>query len=293
MIVVFGSINADLIFSLAELPGPGQTLLAQGMRMEAGGKGANQAVAAALDGASVAMVGAVGKDGLADAALSGLISARVDLSRVVRLPAPTGCATVCTDSHGRNQIVVALGANAAARAAQAEDALLGQGVTLLTQMEADPDETAALIRRAHARGVRTVHNLAPAAALDRAVLALLDVLVVNEHEAEWLADDIGSSGADAAALSAVLGNTVIRTMGGAGVEWDGSAGRGYLPATDVVVRDSTAAGDCFVGVLAASLDRGATLAAAIERANRAAGLACTREGSQRSLPDATMIAGAF
>ncbi|HWK47982.1 MAG TPA: ribokinase [Stellaceae bacterium] len=295
MIVVFGSINADLIFPVVDLPRPGQTLLAQGMRAEPGGKGANQAVAAALDGAFVAMAGAVGQDALAETALAGLRAAGVDLARVTRqpMPVPTGCATICTDAAGRNQIVVALGANAVASAAQVEDALLGPDTLLVTQMEADAAETAALILRAHACGARTIHNLAPAAPLDPEALRVLDLLVVNEDEAAWLARHLGVGGEDAAALHGALGVTVIRTLGGAGVEWAGAQGSGCLSGTPVAVLDTTAAGDCFVGVLAAALDRGETLPDALRRANIAAGLACTRRGSQGSLPDTAMIAAAI
>ncbi len=290
---MFGSINADLIFPVVELPRPGETLLAQGMRAEPGGKGANQAVAAALDGADVAMAGAVGQDPLAATALAGLMASGVDLSRVSRLDLPTGCASICTDQAGRNQIVVALGANAAAQAAQVEDDLLGPGTWLLTQMEVSPEQVSALILRAHRRGARTLHNLAPAAPLDRAALQALDLLVVNEHEAAWLARHLSAAGDDAASLHATLGTTIIRTMGGAGVEWSGADGAGSIAASSVEVCDTTAAGDCFVGVLAAALDRGASLSDAVRRANIAAGLACTRAGSQSSLPDATMIASSL
>jgi ribokinase len=292
MIVVFGSINADLIFPVAELPRPGETLLAQTMRIEAGGKGANQAVAAALDGATVAMIGAVGEDALAVPAVRGLEEAGVDLSRVLCLTEPTGCATICTDQHGRNQIVVALGANALARAEQADNALFAAQTVLLTQMEANPEETATIILRAKACGARTVHNLAPPGELDRAALAAVDILVVNEHEASWLGEYLTLSGVSAALLAKALGNTVIRTLGGAGVEWAGLTGSGQIPASDVEVLDTTAAGDCFVGVLAAALDRGAALPDAIHRANIAAGLACTRYGSQNSLPNAAVITAA-
>lgn len=289
MIVVFGSINADLIFSVADLPTPGQTLMASGMAVEAGGKGANQAVAAALDGAPVAMVGAVGQDALAATALAGLAAAGVDVSRVTPGNEPTGCAGICTDRHGRNQIVVAAGANKTARAAAVEAALLQPGGVLVTQMEVDPAETAALIRRAHASGVRTIHNLAPAGELAGDALRLLDVLVVNEDEASWLATHEGVAGDDAAALHAALGITVVRTLGGAGVEWAGQDGNGRLAAVPVEVVDSTAAGDCFVGVLAAALHRDESLLDGLRRANSAAGLACTRRGSRGSLPNAAAI----
>ena len=285
-VVVFGSINADLIFAVAALPVAGQTLLASGLSVEPGGKGANQAAAARLDGAAVAMVGAVGRDAMAEAALAGLRCAGVDLSRVTACAAPTGCASIVTDPAGRNQIVVALGANAVARGAQAEDALLAPGTVLITQMETDPAETAALIRRARGAGATIIHNLAPAAALAEDALRQVDYLVVNEDEAAWLARHAGAPGGDAAALHAALGVTVVRTLGAAGVEWAGRAGGGGIGGAPVHAVDTTAAGDCFVGVLAAALSRGEALPAALQRANAAAGLACTRRGSQGSLPRA-------
>lgn len=284
MIVVFGSINADLIFPLAALPLPGQTLLADGMTVQPGGKGANQACAAALDGANVVLAGAVGTDALADPALARLREAGVDLSRVRSAPGPTGCAAILTGRDGRNQIVVASGANAAARADQVEDALLTPRTILLTQMEADPAQTAALIRRARAAGARILHNHAPARPLDRDALASLDILLVNEDEADWLARELAAPGAGAASLSRTLGITVIRTLGSAGVQWSTANATGHLPAPAIKAVDTTAAGDCFAGVLAAALDRSQDLPSALHRATTAASLSCTRPGSQQSLP---------
>jgi ribokinase len=280
MVTIFGSINADFIFPVAALPTAGQTLLATGMTAEPGGKGANQAVAAARDGARTSMAGAVGNDAMAEIALAGLREAGVDLSFVVTTDQPTGCAAICIDPAGRNQIVVAPGANLAGRQASLP---LGPDDIIVTQMETDPDETASLIRRASDAGARTIHNLAPAASLDRAVLARLTLLVVNEDEAAWLADSLGCDPA-AQSLSTAIGSTIIRTLGSRGVEWAGALGSGHVPAATVQVVDTTAAGDCFVGVLAAALDRGMALSDAIARANLAAGLACERRGSQRSLP---------
>lgn len=289
MIIVFGSLNADLIFPVADLPSPGQTLLADSMTIEAGGKGGNQAAAAALDGAPVTMAGAVGNDSLAGVALDGLRAAGVDLSLVIASPQPTGCATICTDAQGRNQIVVATGANRTARADSLPDAALGPGTILVTQMETDPHETAALIRRAHQLGTRTIHNLAPASPLAPDAMRMLDILVVNEDEAAWLARHEQAPADDAAALHAALGITVVRTLGSAGVEWAGASDRGNIAAAPVRAIDTTAAGDCFVGVLAAALHRGDALRNAITRANVAAGLACTKRGSQRSLPSQAAI----
>ncbi len=278
---MFGSINLDLIFAVERLPVPGETVLGPATRIEAGGKGANQAVAAALDGARVAMAGAVGDDALADGALAGLRRAGVDVSRVVRVAESTGCAAICTDREGRNQIAVGSGANLNARASQVEDALLGAGHTLMLQMEVPAAETAALIQRV--QGARVVLNLAPASALPRKALRAVDVLVVNEHEAAWLAEHIGSE-ATAAGLHMSLGVTVVRTLGADGAEYAGSDGAGVVAAHTVAVVDSTAAGDCFTGVMAAGLDRNLSLKEALERASAAAALCCTRAGSQKSLP---------
>jgi ribokinase len=269
VITVFGSINLDLIFRTEALPHPGQTVPAASMRTEPGGKGANQAAAAARDGARVAMVGAVGRD--AQTALAGLRAAGADLSRLAVRDAPTGCASVCTDAEGRNQIVVALGANILATDTQVEDALLVPGGTLVTQMEADPARTARLLLRARARGARTIHNLAPAAPLADQALRALDILVVNEVEGMWLGTQLGGTDGSALSLHRILGITVIRTLGDEGVEWADGGQRHHRPAPPTQVRDTTAAGDCFVGVLAAALDRGATLAEAVTRGHRSVG----------------------
>ena len=132
-VLVFGSVNADLVFAVPELPAPGRTVLGDAYRAHPGGKGANQAAAAARDGARTALAGAVGRDALADVALSASRAAGVDLSRVAATGASTGCAAICVDPAGRNQIAVAAGANALARAAQVEDAALGPDVVVVMQ----------------------------------------------------------------------------------------------------------------------------------------------------------------
>ena len=262
------------------------------MKIEPGGKGANQAVAAARDGAHVAFAGAVGRDGFAEHALRTLRDAGVDLARVAVADAPTGCASICVDPQGRNQIAVASGANLLARADQVADAQLGPDTTLLLQMEADPLETASLIGRAKSRGARVVLNLAPAFELDQSALRAVDVLVLNEEEAAWLGARLGV-GSDAVSLQASLGSAVVTTLGGAGVAAVASHGSWRLAAEHVQVADTTAAGDCFTGVLAAGLDRGLDLEAALRRANVAAALCCTRHGTQGSLPCASEIDAAL
>jgi ribokinase len=287
MIVVFGSINLDLIFALDRLPQPGETLLGPGVSIQPGGKGANQAVAAALDGAQVVMAGAVGADALADGALAGLRQAGVELRRVARVEAATGCAAICTDRDGQNLIAVGSGANLRAQAAQIEDALLGSGTTVVLQMEVQAAETEALIRRARERGARIVLNLAPAAPLALDALRTVDVLIVNEHEASWLALHLG------AAPETALGVTVVRTLGERGSVFSGPQGQGTVAALPVDAVDTTAAGDCFTGVLAAALDAGAALPDGLRRASVAAGLCCSRRGSQASLPRAAEIDAAL
>lgn len=284
MVIVFGSINLDLSFSLPKIPAAGETVLGPAVRIAPGGKGANQAVAAARDGASVAMAGAIGNDPLGAGALALLQQAGVDLARVKQAEASTGCAAIAVDPAGHNAIAVGSGANLAVAAAQVEDALLGPAATLVLQMEVPGEETAALIARARARAARIILNLAPAAALPEAALRAVDVLVVNESEGAWLAGHLGC-GASAAALRGRLGGpAVVLTRGEDGAEVAGKEGNWLEPARQVVAVDTTAAGDCFVGVLAGQLDQGRTLAAAVRRASAAAALCCTRAGSQGSIP---------
>lgn len=288
MIVVFGSTNLDLIFAVQHIPVPGETVLCPGIRIEPGGKGANQGVAAARDGARVVMASAVGRDPLAAGALRLLREAGVDLSRAIETEASTGCAAITVDPGGANAIAVGSGANLLVRAEQIEDALLAPTTTLLLQMEVPAAETAALIRRAHGRGARTVLNLAPALPLPDDALRTVDLLIANETEAAWLAGNYGCS-ANAAALRMVLGVEVVRTLGAEGIDAATAEGSLHVAAHPIVPVDTTAAGDCFVGVLAAALDRGAPLGAALHRANAAAALCCMRAGSQGSLPTAEEI----
>lgn len=285
MILVFGSINLDLIFDMEALPAPGETRLAHAMRTEPGGKGANQAVAAAKDGAEVALYGAVGRDAFANPAQAGLESAGVDVWGVEAVAGASGVASIVTDKAGRNAIAVAPGANLKARQDKVPDEFLDESTIVLAQMECDRHETARLILRAHAAGARVILNLAPAAELPLEALKACWLIVVNEQEAAFLAGQVGSA-ADAAALAAKIGIGVLRTLGENGSEAsvDGVAHR--VVAHRVKVVDTTAAGDCFVGVLAAALDRGLDLPAAMQRASIAAALACTKRGSQGSLPEA-------
>jgi ribokinase len=286
MILVFGSINLDLIFPMPHIPGMGETVLCPSIRIEPGGKGANQAVAAARDGARVVMAGAVGRDSLASSALTLLREANVDLTRVIETDTTTGCAAISVDPAGNNAIAVGSGANLVAKQSQIEDSLLKRDTTVVLQMEVSAEENAALIVRARAAGARIILNLAPAAALPESTLRALDVLVVNATESAWLAAHLGCSDS-AGQLHDRLGVTIVRTLGEDGLEVANADGVGTtIPAHAITAVDTTAAGDCFVGVLAAALDRGMTLPDALNRATAAAALCCTRHGSQGSIPSA-------
>ena len=285
MIIVFGSINLDLIFPLPALPSPGETVLSPAVHIQPGGKGANQAVAAARDGAHVLMAGAVGRDALAAGALTLLREGGVDLTRVVETDAPTGCAGIFVDREGRNVIGVGSGANLAVQADQVGDHELTGETTLLLQMEVQAAETAQLIHRARRHRTRVVLNLAPAAPLAEDALRNVDVLVLNETEAESLARELKADPV-AASLHGVLGCTVVRTLGADGVEAAQSGDTIRIPGHQITAVDTTGAGDCFTGVLGAALDRGLGLEQALRRANAAAALCCTRPGSQATMPTA-------
>ena len=292
MITVFGSINLDLVTPVARLPGPGETIATKHYDTYAGGKGANQALAAARAGAKVTMVGSVGEDDFADMALAPLAEAGVDLAGVVRRPGHTGIAMISVDPSGENQIVAANGVNLGSLATQ----LNGQqawGTTLLLQMETEPVENWAAIRAAHERGVRTILNVAPAAPVPGNVLEILDVLIVNELEAAGLAAELGTGGNDAVATAKGIvdagTSTVIVTLGEAGAIARTADGgwRVGVPPIDVI--DTVGAGDSFVGSLAAALDRGYELPVALHRGAIAGSLACRKLGAQSSIPRAAEI----
>ena len=237
------------------------------------------------------MIGAIGHDALAEGALTLLRAAGVNLDRVQSADASTGCAAITVDPTGANAITVGSGANNAVRAQQTEDALLHPANTLVLQMEVPPAETTSLIARARAAGTRVILNLAPAAALPEAALRAVDVLVVNETEGAWLSRYLNcpaTGQTTAAGLSDRLGGiTVVLTLGSEGADIAAKDGVWHEPAMTIQAVDTTAAGDCFVGVLAHRLDRGDPLIPAIRHATHAAALCCTRQGSQGSIPTTT------
>ncbi len=293
MILVFGSINIDLVVPVERLPRPGETVLGPGYTLVPGGKGANQALAAARAGSQVQLIGRVGRDGFADVALAELDAAGVDLSAVGRDVLPTGCALIPVDRDGGNLIVVAAGANGAVSERQLADSALGPDTLVVMQMEVPHGENWRVVERAKRRGARVMLNCAPAAEVPRAAAAALDWLVVNESEADLLARSLSLSVSDARsagrALAAALGTTVIVTLGGDGAVAFADADAWTVGALPVKTVDTTAAGDAFVGAFAAAVDGGAELPAALHRASIGGGLACTVAGAQPSLPTRAAI----
>ena len=193
MIVVFGSINVDLVVPVPLLPGPGETVLGGDYALLPGGKGANQALAARRAGAEVVLAGAVGIDSFAAVALGPLRQAGIDTRLVRSVAAPTGCAAIMVSAAGENMIAVASGANASVRADQLPDALLGPGTLLVAQMEVPCEETAAAIRRVRARGGRSLVNFAPALPGGLDLLREVDFVVANQGEAALLGADPASA----------------------------------------------------------------------------------------------------
>lgn len=288
MVVVFGSLGVDLNFAVRRLPVAGETVLCPAYTLCPGAKGGNQALAARRAGAEVTMVGAVGNDAWGTLAQSLLQEAKVGL-RVAQVSAPTACASIYVDAAGENQIVVAVGANLGASHQLVSDAQLEACATVVVQMEVPPEQNWHLLKRARARGCRTVVNVAPVTAIPNHVWPCIDILVANAVEARQLAPPTPGDAAAVARSIAALGNcTCVVTLGAAG-SLVASAGQvwrmGPLPLTAADVVDTTGAGDAFVGALAARLDNEVSLADAVSYATAAAGLACKRPGTQPSFAD--------
>ena len=289
MIVVFGSVNIDIEMRVGRLPRPGETLLSGDYLMTPGGKGANQALAAARAGDQVRLIGMVGNDNFGTFALDLLNEQGVDVSGVGEAEDEhTGCATIWVDDSGENSIVVGAGANLRARADQVPDALLTDKTLLMMQMEVTPAENWTLVKRAKARGARIILNVAPAGMVPDEVLRSVDFLVVNELEGQTVAAEVGLDVEQATrvprALASRNGLTCILTLGGAGLLCFGPEGGWSVPGLPISPVDTTAAGDAFVGNLAVALDNGVAIDEALRWASVGAGLSCTREGAQSAMP---------
>jgi ribokinase len=300
-VCVVGSINLDRVLRVARIPGPGETLLGDAVLTFRGGKGGNQAVAAARSGASTTFLGAVGRDADGEALLQGLQEAGIR-PLVRRVDRPSGTAWITLGDDGENTIVVIPGANGALEELGEDelDAVRAARVVLLQQEIPEPTVAAATAAAARA-GATVVLNAAPSRPRDAVPLPDVSVLVVNEHEAADLLGGAMEPRPAAEALLAVVPAVVV-TVGGEGAV---VAVRGaepvHLPARRVPVVDTTGAGDAFCGALAAELDRREAggvpgldrLVAAAAYASDVAALAVQREGAQAGTPTREEVAAAF
>jgi ribokinase len=288
MIVVFGSINIDLVTRADRIPAPGETVLGGDYDAQPGGKGANQALAARRASARVAMVGAYGPDAFAEEALSLLRRDGVDLSASRKTVKPTGAAFIVVDPKGENAIVVAPGANAEARASQLEQVPLGPGDLLLLQHEVPIAEVEAAALYARARGAKVMLNAAPAKPISSELIRALDYLCVNENEAREIGAALDAASDEPEAImreiERKLGIATIVTLGPKGAVGFHLGQRFAAPAPIVDVVDTTSAGDTFVGAFAAAVDRGLGFEDAIRRGLAAGSLACAKPGAQPSMP---------
>jgi len=274
----FGSINIDHFYSLEHLPAPGETLAASGYRVELGGKGANQSVAAARAGATVRHLGAIGADG--DRALAGLIAQGVNCDSVQRIEGPTGHAVIMLDQYGENSIITEAGANrkmalepvlAALEQADLADILLLQNETAF-----QPE----IAEAAMGRGMEVIYSAAPfEIGAVRAVLPYVNTLVMNAVEAAQLRAALDVPFEDLPVEAVVI------TRGAEGASWHA---RGtpdiFVPALPTKVVDSTGAGDCFTGALAASFSMGAAPEDAMLFAAAAAAIQVSRPGTSAAMP---------
>jgi ribokinase len=288
-LIVLGSANRDYTVLVERHPLPGETILGGSLSVATGGKGANQAVAAARAGARAVFVGAVGSDSVGADILGDLAQRGVNTSRVIRTPEPTGIALIQVDRAGENTIVVAPGANAALDAATTVASiadLADASAVLLCQLEIPAEVVSAAASEIGRAGGRFVLNLSPSRYVSPKLLALADPVILNESEASDLAGSAIDGPADAATIARRLLETsksVVITLGADGVVVGDSNGVTHLDAERVTVVDSTGAGDAFAGALAAALAAGSGLADAA-RAGLAAGTAAVQHlGAQPPL----------
>ena len=295
MITVFGSINMDLIATTAELPKPGETVPGSSFSTAAGGKGANQALAARRAGSKVKMAGAVGGDTFAEPALALLKDAGTDLSAVLNAAEPTGTALILVGGTGENMIAVIPGANGTITADEAVKTVdaMSAGDILMLQLEIPAAAVEAALRAAREKGITSILNTAPFTIDATRLSGLADIVVANETEFDALSgkDAITASQRIEAlkTLHADGQQTFVVTLGGDGVVAirDGEIMSAQGLAIEPV--DTVGAGDTFCGYLAASLDQGLPFAQALRRAAVAGSLACLARGAQPSIPVAEDI----
>ena len=291
-IVVLGSINMDLVAIAPALPQPGQTVLGESFATQPGGKGANQAVAAARLGADVRMIGRVGDDAFGPLLLASLEASGVNVDDVTTSPGTSsGVAVILLDAERQNYIVGIYGANMACDElqVQAADRALEGADALLLQMEIPLDVSLGAAAIARRRGVPVIHDPAPPSPLPDSAYAALDVIAPNQSEAEVLTG-IAVEGIDSALEAARVlrmrgARTAIVKLGEQGAVYAASDGDGHVPAFAVDAVDTVAAGDGFAGALAVALAEGRPLERAVRFAAAAGALVVTRRGAQDAMPE--------
>lgn len=296
MITVFGSTNLDQIGTVPRLPLPGETVAGGVFSMAAGGKGANQALAARRAGASVRHVSAVGQDSFAEPALALLAEAGVELGAMRHTDGATGIAMIFVDAAGENVIAVLPGANGTITPTDAETALAGlrSQDLLLVQQEIPQAATRRALELARKQGVTSLLNTAPFLADTADLAPLASIVVANETEFALL------SGRPESELDAAMADwasqhdqILIVTLGGAGVKAIAHGQTLTIPALPIKPVDTVGAGDTFVGYLAAGLDAGLDLETALRRAAAAGSLACLKPGAQPAIPLAAEVDAAL
>ncbi|RWP30263.1 ribokinase [Mesorhizobium sp.] len=297
MIIVVGSINLDLIANVDRLPAPGETVRGSGFSTAPGGKGANQALAAARAGAKVRMVGAVGKDNFATEALALLRDGKIDLSGVGETFASTGTALIMVADDGENVIAVVPGANDSVVTGDLSKAFMKKGDVVLLQQEIPLQTVDAALDAARAAGAVTVLNTAPFRAEAAAFLGKADYVVANETEFDLYGEALSLSGRDRPArmrdFAGTTGRTIVVTLGGDGVLAATPADLLMVPALNVTPVDTVGAGDTFCGYFAAGLSSGLPLDQALARAAAAGSLACLKPGAQPAIPLAKDVEAAL
>lgn len=288
-IVVVGSSNTDMVVRLPRLPGKGESIIGSDFFMPAGGKGANQAVAAARLGARVTFVARLGADVFGDRALAGFTNEGIVTDYITRDEgAPSGVALIFIDAQGDNMLAVAPGANGRLSPADVDRAApaIAAADAVVMQLETPVETVQHTLQLARRHGVRTVLNPAPAQPLSADILKLVDVLTPNEHEAALLCGDAHLTPAQAAKRLLAIGvGAVVVTLGADGALIETAQGAEHAPAYRVNAVDTTAAGDAFTAALACALARGDHMLAAVRYANAVGALTVTKMGAQPSLPN--------
>ncbi|MER8590815.1 ribokinase [Mesorhizobium sp. M1182] len=288
MIVVIGSINLDLIASVDRLPGPGETVRGSGFATAPGGKGANQALAAARAGAKVRMVGAVGKDSFASDALALLRDGKIDLSGVGETFASTGTALIMVGADGENVIAVVPGANDSVVPGDLSKAFVKNDDVVLLQLEIPLQTVEAALDAARTAAAITVLNTAPFHGDAAGFLGKADYVVANETEFDLYGEALSLNGRDRPArmrdYAARTGRTIVVTLGADGVLAATPDDLLMVPALKISPLDTVGAGDTFCGYFAAGLAAGLPLDQALARAAAAGSLACLKAGAQPAIP---------